>query len=151
PSLTNFIKTFIQNYNNISTFDNQPDIPRIIITRGDANAISGSINISGIDWKGQYVTETISITGGEVTNYGNVAFMKVLLANGYNASPGNLSLGIGNKIGLLKQAIGCDLINPVIKVKKNQTDINVPAYDFVYNTINLDSIANGDSFSILYL
>ncbi len=149
------IQTARQTYSSYTAFDGvQPDVPRnVIVVDPATTADTGTINISGIDWKGQYVTDAIAIVPNG-TAYGVVAFMKVLLADGYDAGAGNtVSLGIGEKLGMPKRMLQDDLISPVLKIKNKTLDVvPTPAnVNRVYNTIDPGTITDGDDFTFWYL
>lgn len=142
---TNVLYAATQTYSN-TAITNQPDVPRIVTVTGSAAAAAGTIVISGIDWKGQYISDTITVTGGAVTDLGAVAFMLVQLATGYDAGAGQtLSIGSGNKFGLPKKAYS------VLKQKKNNGNMTVSTLNTTYNTIDITGLSGGDDYTIWFL
>jgi hypothetical protein len=138
------VKAAQQVYTNVAAFDAQPDTPRVLTVTTTAGSAAGTLSVSGIDWKGQYVTDAIAIVAGGIAT-GAVAFMQVQLATGYDAGAGHTaSIGISNTIGLPKRAIA------VQKGKRNAADLAVPALDTTYNTLALAAVAGGDDFTFWY-
>lgn len=145
------INAAVQAYSADTSFAAQPDIPRNVTTTGSAGAAAGTLTVKGINWKGQYVTEDITVTGGAVTDAGAVAFARILELDGYDAGAGQtLSVGIGDLVGLPKQAMD-SISTAVIKVKKNNADMTVPTYNHTNNTLDLSTITGADDYTIWYL
>jgi len=130
----------------------QPDIPRTLTVTASAASASGRLTIHGIDWKGQYVTEAITLAGGEETVIGNVAFMKVLRFSGYNAGGAEtISVGTGTKVGMPKKMISDDLVSPVMKFTINNDDVAIPATAFAPNTVEFSPVSGTDDYTVWYL
>lgn len=137
----------------------QPDVPRnITITAFDAAAgapvLTMTIIITGVDAKGNAVSETFTTSGSE-TKIGNVAFATVtsqevdIIAG--NGAGDTLSVGIDIKLGLSNEIYAT---SDVYKIKKNAANAVVAGaqVSVAYGTYDMTVIglAATDDFTIWY-
>jgi len=141
----------------ITTAITNPDVPRNISITNSANS-TGDVTITGVDAKGNSITEDITIvTGG--TAYGDKAFAtvsKITILAGV-ANPDTISVGISDKLGLsnIIYATG-----DVYKVKVNNADATgqfdmAADVDVTNGTLDMSSltagaIGAGDDITIYY-
>lgn len=135
----------------IITAITNPDVPRNISITNSANS-TGDVVITGVDAKGNSVTDTITIsTGG--TAYGVVAFSTVskITIPATVANPDTIEVGISNKLGLSNIIYAT---SDVYKIKKNNADATVATaqVNTTYNTYDMSVIglSADDDFTIYY-
>jgi len=133
----------------ITTGITNPDVPRnISITTTNNASPSGDVKITGVDAKGNSVTEDITIVPGG-TAYGNVAFAtvsKITIPAGVSASD-TVAVGISDKLGLSNVIYET---GDVYKVKKNNADATIGTVNATYGTVDCATINAGDDFTIYY-
>ena len=134
----------------------QPDIPRTFswVVNNAGGITAADISITGIDAKGNTITESFDLTGG-LTGETNNAFAtvsQVKIENQVNAAAGDtISVGITDVLGLsnIIYATG-----DVYKIKKNNADAVVAAaqVNTTYDTYDMAVIglAGGDDFTIWF-
>ena len=141
----------------ITTNITNPDVPRNISITNSANS-TGVVTITGVDAKGNAITEDITIvTGG--TAYGDKAFSivsKITIPAGV-ANPDTISVGVSDKLGLSNIVYKT---GDVYKVKVNNADatgqFNMAAdVDVTNDTVDMSSldaggITAGDDITIYY-
>jgi len=141
----------------ITTAITNPDVPRNISITNSANS-TGDVTITGVDAKGNSITEDITIvTGG--TAYGDKAFAtvsKITILAGV-ANPDTIEVGVSDKLGLsnIIYATG-----DVYKVKVNNADATgqfdmAADVDVTNGTLDMSSltagaIGAGDDITIYY-
>ncbi|RLJ01551.1 MAG: hypothetical protein DRP08_05375 [Candidatus Aenigmatarchaeota archaeon] len=133
----------------ITTGITNPDVPRnISITTTNNASPSGDVTITGVDARGNSVTENITIVPGG-TAYGNVAFAtvsKITIPAGVSASD-TVEVGISDKLGLSNVIYES---GDVYKVKKNNADATIGTVNPTYGTVDCATINAGDDFTIYY-
>ena len=132
----------------ITTAITNPDVPRNISITNSANS-TGDVVITGVDAKGNSVTDTITIvTGG--TGYGVVAFATVskITIPATVANPDTISVGISDKLGLSNIIYATA---DVYKVKVNNADDpTIGTVNTTYDTVDCAAINAGDDITIWY-
>jgi hypothetical protein len=86
----------------VTTSITNPDFPRIVTIKGNASGIAGDVVITGTDFNGAALTETIALNAATEV-LGTKAFKTVtsiLLPAKTNGSGDTVSIGRGDKIGL---------------------------------------------------
>jgi len=133
----------------VTTGITNPDVPRnVSITTTDISSPSGNVTITGIDAKGNSITEDIAISAGG-TAYGNKAFAtvsKITIPDGVTADD-TVSVGISDKLGLSNIIYES---GDVYKVKKNNADATIGTVNITYGTVDCATISGGDDFTIYY-
>ena len=134
----------------------QPDVPRTFSwTVNNAGGITAAdITITGIDAKGNSITESFDLTGG-LTGETNNAFAtvsQVKIENQVNAAAGDtITVGITDVLGLSNIISATD---DVYKIKKNNADAVVATAqaNIAYDTYDMSVIglAVTDDFTIWY-
>lgn len=128
-----------------------PDQPRNV-TITDTGTGTGDIVVTGVDAKGNTVSETITIVGG--TAVGNVPFAIVtnFVIPATVLGGDTIAVGIGSKLGTCKPFASA---SSVYKVIKNATDDVVANWtaNATYGTVDVsdvNAIIGGDEFTIMY-
>jgi hypothetical protein len=86
----------------ITTSITQPDFPRILTIKGNASGITGNVVLTGTDFNGAALTETIALNGATEV-LGTKAFKtltSIALPVEVHAGTDTVSIGRGDKIGL---------------------------------------------------
>ena len=133
----------------ITTAITNPDVPRnISITTTNVSSPSGDVTITGVDAKGNSITEDITIVAGS-TAYGNKAFStvsKITIPAGVT-SDDTVAVGMSDKLGLSNVIYET---GDVYKAKKNNADITVGTVNVTNGTVDCATITGGDDFTIYY-
>jgi hypothetical protein len=140
-----------------------PDVPRNASaslynsTAGALDTLECTATITGVDARGNSITEVITIpavvglaAGAYTTVYGSKAFATVSQIQFSDvAQPTGIQMcaGISDKLGLSNVIYAT---GDVYKVKKNNADIAVGAVDVTNGTVDCATITGGDDFTIYY-
>lgn len=134
----------------------QPDIPRALTaTLLHSNITEYTIVISGLNSKGESVTETFTESSGWTWTTSH-AYSKItsiiMTARTGTGVDDTISIGTTDKIGLSNPIY---LVTDIYKIKKNSTDLAVDTtkIDTVYSTYDLSSsaISDTDALTVWYL
>lgn len=134
----------------------QPDIPRALTaTVLHSNITAYTIVISGLNAKGESVTETFTESSGWTWTTSH-AYSKItsiiMTARTGTGVDDTISIGTTDKIGLSNPIY---LVTDIYKIKKNSTDLAVDPtkIDTVYSTYDLSSsaISDTDTLTVWYL
>jgi hypothetical protein len=132
----------------VTTAITNPDVPRNISITNSANS-TGDVVITGIDAKGNSVTDTIAIVTGGIA-YGVVAFASVskITIPATVANPDTITVGISDKLGLSNILYTS---GDVYKVKVNNADDpTIGTVNTTYGTVNCATINAADDLTIWY-
>jgi len=129
-----------------------PAVPRNLSVTGNASGITGNVVITGTNWLGEEITETIALNGTS-TVLGNKAFRtvtKVSLPVEIHAGTDTVSVGWGDKLGLgYKLAHNTVLAAYLNNVKEGTAPtVAVSATEIESNTVDLSSALNGTAVDI---
>jgi hypothetical protein len=145
----------------VTSFLAQPDVPRsVIVTPGtpSSSVKAGNVIVSGTDFFGKVISESIAISAGQTTpSYGTKAF-KTITAVGLPAenSPfsATWSVGMGARLGL-KRCMGLagDIFHAELGGVKEAT---APAVlnnttTISGNTVSLSSALNGSDVDVYFI
>ena len=85
----------------ITTGITQPDVPRVVLVKGNAAGIAGTVLIEGSDSNGTLISETLTLNGTAAVG-GTLAFAHVrrITLPIRTASGNTVSVGTGNVLGL---------------------------------------------------
>lgn len=129
-----------------------PAIPRNIRVKGNAAGIAGNVVITGTNYKGVEITETIALNGSTAVE-GNKAFKtvtKIQLPIKVNASGDTVSVGIGNKLGLPYKLSRDTVLSAFRNNVKEGTapTVTTSTTDIESNTVALNSALNGTQVNV---
>lgn len=140
------------------TLDAQPDIPRKLTWAFDAHAqiTAFSITFTGVNAKGQTVTQTITEASGwtGTTNEAFATITSIIMTARTGTGAGDtIDIGTTDKIGLANRIPAASW---VYKVKKNNANYPAASYtpEAVYDTVDLSTgaaITGGDDFTVWYM
>lgn len=132
----------------VDTAITNPDVPRNVSITNSANS-TGDVIITGVDAKGNSVTDTITIsTGG--TAYGIVAFSTVseITIPATVVNPDTITVGVSDKLGLSNIIYAS---GDVYKVKVNNADDpTIGTVNTTYHTVDCATINAADDITIWY-
>jgi len=125
---------------------------------GNAVGITGSVVVTGRDWSGQTISETI-VASGTQTILGNRPFryVDIVVLPARNNASDELSVGISNKLGLYRPLVSSDADFLQLERKASgdsefTVEGTLPTVDATYNTFLPDGgITASDSFRADYL
>ena len=85
----------------ITTGITQPDVPRVVLVKGNAAGIAGTVLIEGSDSNGTTISETLTLSGTAAV-VGTLAFAHIrrITLPIRTASGNTVSVGTGNVLGL---------------------------------------------------
>mgnify|MGYP003499875261 FL=1 len=96
----------------VSTAITNPDFPRVVSVKGNASGIAGNVVITGTDFNGTAISETIALSGATEV-FGDKGFKTVTNINfpaKTNGSGDTVSIGVGDVFGLPIATPNGDLI-----------------------------------------
>jgi hypothetical protein len=132
----------------ITTVITNPDVPRNVSITNSANS-TGDVIITGVDTKGNSVTDTITIVTGGIA-YGVVAFATVskIAIPSTVANPDTIEVGISDTLGLSHVLYAS---GDVYKVKVNNADDpTIGPVNTTYGTVDCATINAADDITIWY-
>jgi hypothetical protein len=130
----------------ITTGITNPAVPRNIIVKGNASGAAGNVVITGTNYAGQEITETIALNGSSAVE-GSKAFKTVTqidLPVEVHAGTDTVSIGWGDKLGLpYKLARNTVLAAYLDNVKEGTPQtVTVSTSALESNTVDLSSALN---------
>jgi len=133
----------------------KPSVPRNIIVKGNQAGVAGNVVITGTNYAGQTITETIALNGATAV-VGNKAFRTVAsvqLPVEVNAGTDTVSVGTGEKLGLpFKLAHDTVLVAFKDNTKEGTAPtVAVSATNIESNTIDLNSALNSKVVDVYLL
>ncbi len=134
----------------ITTGITNPDVPRNVVVVGAIAASSGNVTVTGTDFAGNTITETIALSGTTVV-VGAKAFATVTEIDlPVSAGSGDgVSVGVGSKLGLPftleKNTLRMAFNNGVLET--TASTVTADAVNICNNTVTLASTLAGDTVS----
>lgn len=129
-----------------------PAVPRNVEIVGNALGITGNVVITGINYSGDEITETIALNGTTVVE-GNKAFRTITqieLPIETNSGTDTVSVGFGEKLGLPYKlehnTVLKTFLNNVLEV--TAPTVTIDSASIENNTIKLNSALNGSNVDI---
>lgn len=131
-----------------------PDVPRNLTITGNAGGIAGDVVITGTDYEGVTLTETIALSGTS-TVVGSKAFKTVTSINfpaKTNGSGDTVAIGTGAKLGLSRRLSRNTVLAAYLNGTKEGTAPTVAVSSSVIasNTVTLSSTLNGNAVIVDY-
>jgi hypothetical protein len=132
-----------------------PPVPRSIKVKGNAAGIAGNVVITGTNYLGVEITETIALNGSTAVE-GAKAFKTITqidLPAETNAGTDTVSVGFGNKLGLpYRLALNTVLTAYRDGVKEGTAPtVTVSKSDIESNTVLLNSALNGTQVDLMLI
>ena len=139
----------------VTTEITDPDYPRTLSITGSASGITGNVVINGINYSGEFITDTIASSGASTVN-GAKAFKTIAditLPAKTNESGDTISIGTTIYLGLNRVA---NTVLPVKAVFNDVVETTLPTItiddtDIEKNLISFDSALDGSSVVCYYL
>lgn len=130
----------------------QPDVPRILTVKGSVAGIAGDVVISGTNYAGEEITDTIALNGATEVE-GAAAFRTVteIVLPARNAEGDTVSVGIGKKLGLPHKVAYPTCL--LVKLFNGTADTGTLAVDATHlekNLFALNGAPNGVKLVDLY-
>lgn len=124
-----------------------PAVPRNLSVTGNASGITGDVVVTGTNWLGEEITETIALNGAS-TVLGNKAFRtvtEVSLPVETHEGTDTVSVGWGDKLGLPYLLAHNTVLAAYLNNVKEGTapTVAVSATAIESNTVDLNSALNG--------
>jgi hypothetical protein len=144
------------------TLTNQPDVPRTLTWAFDSHAqiTAFSITFTGVDAKGNTITETITqATGwsGETSNAFATITSIIMTARTGTGAADTMDIGTGSKLGLANDIAAVGDVYKVVKAGSGTNAVNYSGANITpnatYGIVDVstgEAITNGDSFTIYY-
>ena len=134
------------------TIDAQPDVPRTLSGHFDthANITAYTIDIVGVDAKGNSITETKTEADGwdwETNNAFAIITSITMSARTGTGESDTMDIGITDVLGLSNKIYATE---DVFKIKKNNADATIGTVNPTYGTVDCSTITGGDDFTIWY-
>ena len=138
----------------VTTSITNPDVPRNLTITGNAGGIAGNVVITGTDYEGVTLTETIALNG-TATVVGRKAVKTVTSINfpaKTNGSGDTVAIGTGAKLGLSRRLSRNTILTAYLNGTKEGTDPTVAVSSSVIasNTVTLNSTLNGNAVIVDY-
>lgn len=131
---------------NVTTAITNPSVPRNIIIKGNASGMIGDVGITGTNYKGEAITEVLTVNGATAV-VGTKAFKTVTLLQfpgKTNASGDTVSVGTGEILGL-PYLLAHNTVLETFKdnaLESTAATVTVSATAIEGNTIDLASTLN---------
>lgn len=132
----------------VTTFANQPSVPRNITVKGNAAAVTGNVLIEGANAEGAAISETIALNG-TATVAGTKAFLtvtRVTLPVWASAATERVRVGTGARLGLpvrlSRNTVLRAFLNNVLEGTAPTVAFSASALE--NNTVTLNSALNGN-------
>jgi hypothetical protein len=131
-----------------------PDVPRNVTYKGALSTSTGNVTVTGTDFAGNAITETVSLSGTTVVA-GSKAFTTITEIDlpVSSGSGDTVSIGIGTKLGLpftlSKNTVRTAYNNNVIEA--TAPTVTVDANNISNNTVTLGSTLAGNVVDIILL
>jgi hypothetical protein len=131
----------------VTTEITNPAVPRNIIVKGNAAGIAGDVVITGTDYAGEVITETIALNEASAVN-GAKAFKtvtKIHVPAKTNGSGDTVSVGFGDALGLPFKLAHNTVFKSFLNnaLEGTAATVTVSTTDICNNTIKLNSALNG--------
>jgi hypothetical protein len=136
---------------NLITGFNNPDVVRNIVIKGAISASTGNVVITGTDFAGNSITETLALNGTTEVD-GAKAFATITEINlPVSAGSGDgVSVGVGSKLGLpftlTKNTVLKTFNNNVLET--TEPTVEVDPINISNNTITLASTLDGNAVAV---
>ena len=138
----------------VTTEITDPDYPRTLSITGSASGITGNVVITGMNYSGEAITDTIASSGSSTVN-GVKAFKTItdITLPARNAESDTISIGTTVYLGLNRIANTVLPINAVFNdvVETTLPTITIDDTDIEKNLISFDSALDGSSVVCYYL
>lgn len=136
----------------VTTFANQPSVPRNVTVKGNAAAVTGNVLIEGTNAEGAAITETIALNG-TATVAGTKAFAsvtRVTLPVWAAANTERVRIGTGTQLGLPTRLSRNTVLAAFLANAREGTapTVAVSASALESNTVILNSALNGSDVLI---
>lgn len=136
----------------VAAFAAQPDVARNLSVKGNDGNVTGNVTITGTNFAGAVITETIALNGANVV-LGNKAFATVTsisLPKYAVANTERVRVGVGSKLGLPallnRNTVIAAFLNGVREATAPTVAVSSAALES--NTATLNSALNGSPVTI---
>jgi len=139
----------------VATAITSPAAPRSISVKGNAAGVAGNVVITGTNYAGQVITETIALNGTSAVE-GSKAFntvTKIDLPIETHAGTDTVSVGWGDKLGIPYKLVHNTVLFAFLGNTKESTapTVTVDSDEVEKNTVDLNSALNGSVVDIYLL